>query len=125
LLLKPSPDKCPICAVKHEPHLPHNAQSLYYQYRFYGVRGRWPTWADACAHCTPEMIEFWKEKLALNWTEPENGEKPIADPPAESFHQCVGDITDTGFGLKFRGNSGYKLGYNKIWDCGQSLYIKD
>jgi very-short-patch-repair endonuclease len=26
--------------------------------------------------------------------------------------------------MKFPGNTGYELGYNKVWDCGQAKYIK-
>jgi hypothetical protein len=55
ILLPPAPDKCQACATAHDPSLPHNQQSLHYQYWFYGREGRWPTWDDAMAHCTPEM----------------------------------------------------------------------
>lgn len=73
MLLPPPPGTCPICAVKHDPTWPHNAQSLYYQYRFYGIRGRWPTWADAAAtsaDCpsTAEMIFrciAWRQERRL------------------------------------------------------------
>jgi hypothetical protein len=82
-LLPPAPGKCQMCAAEHEPHLPHNAQSLYYQYAFYGARGRWPTWADALAHCTPEMQALWKDALTHHergnqWTEPPAGTAPVA-----------------------------------------------
>ena len=99
LLLPPPPGLCPICATGHPPDLPHDADSFYYKYRFYGVRGRWPTWADALAHCTPEMKGFWERGLRARgvWTEPKEGE-PIADPPAESVHQPIGDISSRGFG---------------------------
>lgn len=99
MLLPPAEGTCPICATKHEPHLPHNAQSLYYQYRFYGVRGRWPTWADALAHCDVDMQIFWRQRLEDRgvWSEPEDGE-PIADPPAESFHQPIGELNAPTFG---------------------------
>jgi len=99
MLMPPPKDSCPICGVKHSPELPHNQESLYYKYRFYGVRGRWPTWADAIAHCSPEMQLLWYEELqeAGQWTEPEDG-RPIADPPAESFNQPVGDLNTCGFG---------------------------
>lgn len=94
MLLQPSKDACPVCGVAHPPEAPHNCQSLYYQQRFYGLRKRWPTWSDAVAHCTPEVQAFWKQELTLlqAWTEPEEGE-PIADPPAESFHQPI-DMSD-------------------------------
>lgn len=88
-LLPPAEDGCPICATKHPPEAPHNAQSLYYQYRFYAARGRWPTWADAVAHCKDHVREWWETELREQgaWTEPEGD--PIADPPAESFRQVV------------------------------------
>lgn len=82
-LLPPKPGTCAVCAYDHAPRNPHNAQSMYYQYRFYGGRGRWPTWADAVAHCAPWMKRAWERELRKRnaWTEPEDGE-PIADPPA-------------------------------------------
>jgi hypothetical protein len=63
--------KCPECAVKHDPAQPHNNQSLAYQYSFYAKNGRWPTWADAMAHCAPEVQEAWKNELIRRkaWTE--------------------------------------------------------
>jgi len=98
-LLPPPPGVCPICATGHAPELPHNAESIYYQFRFYAIRGRWPTWADAVAHCTAEMKERWERELRYRgkWTAPEEGE-PIADRPAESIHQPVGDASSHGFG---------------------------
>lgn len=54
---------CPECAVAHDPGMPHNQQSLAYQYHFYDQHGRWPTWADAMAHCSEEMKEQWKAAL--------------------------------------------------------------
>lgn len=59
-LLPPHPSKCQCCAVAHLPDQPHNAQSLHYQYWFYGQNGRWPTWADAMAHCPEEIQQKWK-----------------------------------------------------------------
>ncbi len=93
MLLPPPPGTCPTCAVKHGTTEPHNAQSMYYQYRFYYTRGRWPTWADAIAHCSPEVRGFWERALRERgaWTEPADG-SPIADPPAESLRQAVGNI---------------------------------
>ena len=97
MLLPPPKDCCPVCAVKHGPHEAHNAQSLYYQYRFYGIHGRWPTWADAIAHIKTEHQEFWtkslKEKNA--WSLPPDGSVPIAEPLEESFHRPIGDINST------------------------------
>jgi len=62
-LLPPSPDKCQICAVAHEPEQAHNQQSLFYQYKFFGENGRWPTWNDAIAHCAPEVKAQWVKHL--------------------------------------------------------------
>ncbi len=62
-LLPAAPGTCPECAVAHRPEDPHNAQSLSYQYSFYGQHGRWPTWTDAMAHCTEEMRARWIEEL--------------------------------------------------------------
>lgn len=61
---KTPPGTCPECAVVHDPEMPHNQQSLTYQYKFYDKHGRWPTWKDAMAHCTEEMKQAWMEALA-------------------------------------------------------------
>jgi hypothetical protein len=78
-VLPPSPDKCQVCAVKHEPEQPHNAQSLYYQMTFSGMVGRSPTWADALAHCSDDVKRHWKTELLLldAWSEPPKGEPPV------------------------------------------------
>lgn len=62
-LMPTAPGVCSQCAVDHEPEIPHNQQSLHYQYAFYAEHGRWPTWNDAMAHCTPELQEMWREAL--------------------------------------------------------------
>lgn len=54
---------CETCATAHEPHLPHNAQSLFYQTRFNIEHKRAATWLDAMAHCSDEMQALWREKL--------------------------------------------------------------
>lgn len=60
---------CPDCAVKHDPRMPHNRDSLTYQYKFYDQHGRWPTWADAMAHCDPAVKEAWIEGLRKHGVE--------------------------------------------------------
>lgn len=65
-LLPAAPGTCPECAVQHEPDQPHNQQSLFYRMKFYQVTGRLPTWADALAHCTPEVRERWENELRSN-----------------------------------------------------------
>ncbi len=56
-------DVCQECAVDHPFGDPHNWQSMYYKYQFYGKHGRWPTCVDAMAHCTPEVQRLWREKI--------------------------------------------------------------
>lgn len=63
-MILPAPKgTCPECATKHEPEQPHNAQSMHYQYSFYGREGRWPTWNDALAHCPENVRKFWVKEL--------------------------------------------------------------
>jgi hypothetical protein len=79
-MMPPRPDACQVCATKHDPRLPHNAQSMYYQYAFFAAVGRWPTWADACAHCDDAMRTAWRgglEQQGAKWTEPPEGWPPI------------------------------------------------
>ena len=77
----PAPDKCQICAAKHEPEEPHNAQSLFYRVAFAAMIGREPTWADALAHCSDEVRRPWEAELRKQgvWSEPPDGEMPVAD----------------------------------------------
>ncbi|MDR3561230.1 MAG: hypothetical protein P4N59_07320 [Negativicutes bacterium] len=62
-LLPPKPDVCQECATDHPPEYPHNAQSLYYQTKFYMQHNRAATWADAMEHCSKEMKMVWTEEL--------------------------------------------------------------
>ena len=54
---------CPECGRAHAEEMPHDQQSLAYQYKFYDQHGRWPTWADAMAHCMPEIKDLWAASL--------------------------------------------------------------
>ena len=54
---------CEMCATAHDPGMPHNQQSLAYQYKFYDENGRWPTWKDAMAHCEPDVQQTWIDAL--------------------------------------------------------------
>lgn len=54
-ILPPAKGTCPECGIKHPPEAPHNRDSLYYQYKFMQQHDRWPTWADAMAHCSSEV----------------------------------------------------------------------
>lgn len=71
-LLPCKKDVCQECAVDHAPEEPHNQQSLYYQYKFYGEHGRWPTWKDAIAHCDESTQGMWESELKRmgHWSEP-------------------------------------------------------
>lgn len=51
-IMPPVPGTCRECATCHEPGMPHDRDSLYYQFRFFCKHGRFPTWMDAMAHCT-------------------------------------------------------------------------
>jgi hypothetical protein len=62
-LLPPPAGTCQVCAVQHDPKQPHNKQSLFYQTLFYGQHGRWPTWADALAHCEDGIKAVWTAEL--------------------------------------------------------------
>ncbi len=57
MLLPAKKGTCPECATIHEKEEPHNL-CLFYQYSFYAVHGRWPTWKDAMAHCSDEVKEI-------------------------------------------------------------------
>lgn len=71
-LLPPHPDACQECAGKHDPEMPHNQQSLYYQYKFFQERDRWPTWVDAMAHCPDDVKHAWTEALRQHGVEVNN-----------------------------------------------------
>lgn len=69
-LLHPAPELCQSCACAHHADEPHNQQSLFWALWFRGEQGRWPTWADAAAHCTPVMQDLWRaeiEAMGLAW----------------------------------------------------------
>ena len=80
ILAPAKPGNCPVCAAEHGIGEPHNRDSLHYQFRFFAQYSRWPTWADAIAHCALEVREAWTGGLIAEnaWSEPESGE-PIAD----------------------------------------------
>lgn len=65
-LMPCAPDVCQECAAKHESEMPHNQQSLYYQYKFYQQHGRWSTWEDAMAHCDAKVQKYWRQALREN-----------------------------------------------------------
>lgn len=73
-LLPAAPGKCQTCAVDHPPEMPHNAQSMFYQYAFFNEHGRWPNWKDAMQHCTPEVRERWGVSLKEMGVDFEAGE---------------------------------------------------
>lgn len=62
-LVPPAPNVCATCAADHAPDEPHNRDSLYYQLAFYQRHKRWPTWADALAHCSSDVAALWRVEL--------------------------------------------------------------
>ncbi len=82
MLMPPKEGHCRICAVAHEPELPHNAQSLFFAMRFQMRYGRQGTWADAIAHCSDEMQDLWRQALKEMgaWSEPPAGVEVISEP---------------------------------------------
>ena len=64
IICPPVAGVCPVCAVNHAPTMPHNRDSLYYQMRFQQKHGRFPTWADAMAHCDEHIRAVWVGLLA-------------------------------------------------------------
>lgn len=95
-LLPAKEGTCPVCATSHLPDEAHNAQSLFYGMRFKMLHHRDPTWADAVAHCSDAMKTMWTEELKRldAWTEPEDGEEPIAEHPSD-FDRSVIRVEST------------------------------
>lgn len=62
--LPPGLGKCRICAVEHPDNAPHDATSFYYRVLFVNTYDRSPTWADAMAHCEPEVQQ--RQTVYLN-----------------------------------------------------------
>lgn len=58
-----NPNVCSQCGADHLPEEAHNQQSLHYQMAFKAEHGRWPSWADAIAHCSPEIRDAWRKLL--------------------------------------------------------------
>lgn len=68
---------CQECGVKHGIEYPHNVETIRYQYVFFGREGRWPTWADAMAHCSDPVRQLWTKFLTERGIEvnsPEGGQ---------------------------------------------------
>jgi len=63
-MLPPPADCCQQCAIKHDPAMPHNAQTLFYAFWFTQTHGRSPTWNDAMSHCSPDIKSQWLAHLA-------------------------------------------------------------
>ncbi len=75
MLLPPAKDACQVCARKHEPDQPHDAQSLYWHTARQMEGLPPPTWADALEHVTPALRAFWVAELAKHGV--------VVDPPAK------------------------------------------
>lgn len=91
ILLPPPIAACPVCAMPHTPGEAHNADSQYYKLRFAILHGRPPSWADAIAHCTPQIRDKWTRELLLVgvWSEPAAGKQVIAEPQTEAIRMLL------------------------------------
>jgi len=83
-VLPAAPGRCASCAVDHDENGAHDAESMFYQTRFYLKHGRYPTWADAIAHLSEERQESWRKALIEFgvWSEPEG--EAVPEPYATS-----------------------------------------
>lgn len=72
-LVPPRKDRCQECAVKHEPEMPHDATSLYWQTKR-GIEKKDPSWKAAMEHCDDKMKQVWKEELLKAGIDIEIGE---------------------------------------------------
>ena len=77
-ILPKRPGRCPVCGAAHDPKEPHERDSLRYMVGFYRKHGRWPTWADAMAHCSEEKKALSRAALLKKGV------------PAEEFEQDDG-----------------------------------
>lgn len=59
MLFLSSPGRCEACGREHEPAHPHDMDSQSYARWFYAQHCRFPTWADAMAHCPDHEKEAW------------------------------------------------------------------
>lgn len=57
------PGTCPECGIAHDPEQSHNRDGMKYMYKFYDKHRRWPTWADAMAHCPEDVKRYWTQEL--------------------------------------------------------------
>jgi len=103
-MMPAAPGNCQVCATKHTPDMPHNAQSLMYGTIFLSKHGRDVTWADAVAHCKKDVSDQWEKILKEKgvWSEPKDGKaiamvdenkgeaKPIPMPGMEPINVPIG-----------------------------------
>lgn len=62
-LLPPATDACQVCARKHPPEQPHDAQSLFWA-TARAMEGRpSASWNEALEHCAPVVRDSWVESL--------------------------------------------------------------
>lgn len=109
MLLPPHPDACQVCARKHDPAWPHDAQSIYYQMDFLNKNGRPPTWADAISHCPPEMQAEWKRLLTRDghWSEPKV--KKLDLTPEERAAHIIGGMPTENVEQKIKPGTAFEV----------------
>lgn len=62
-MIPPGKKQCQVCGTNHDSETPHDKTNTYYQIQFHREQGRYPTWADAMAHCNEEMQQLWRQSL--------------------------------------------------------------
>ena len=65
---------CQECGTEHQLSAPHNPYSIRYQMFFHSKHDRYPTWADAMAHCPPHIQMIWTDALAQRGIDVHGGE---------------------------------------------------
>ncbi len=88
----PPESGCSECGREHDEGLPHDLQSMVYQYAFRNRTARegderWPTWLDAMAHCTPATRGLWISAMrehGIQLDVPEDFDVTWPDPEADT-----------------------------------------
>jgi len=108
-LLPPRADACQVCARKHAPEMPHDAQSIFYQMDHLNKQGRYPTWADAIAHCSPEMQAEWKRILIRegHWSEPKIEKLDLT--PEERAAHILGEMPTENVEKKIKPGTAFEI----------------
>jgi hypothetical protein len=94
MILPPAPDKCQECANDHKPEEPHNITSIFYLVKFKNDHGRDATFADASAHCSDLMKEYFA--LKLRFLQMSISGEPFPDDVAEELCRLEREVYPDG-----------------------------